>query len=210
MFKFISSLLKFFYETSTGNYSPESRGNIGETRVSKILSYSNHCGYILNNVTLCLANGSTTQIDHILVSKKGVFVIETKHYKGWIFGNPKSKTWTQVLYKVKNKFQNPLFQNNRHVRAVQSLLACHVQPRHIHNLVVFTGDAEFKTQMPWNVLYLNELEHTIEQFTDNVMTDNYAQLCANKLNNVRLQPSKETDLKHQAYLRRKFAHYERF
>ena len=33
-------------------------------------------------------DGGTTQIDHILVSKYGIFVIETKNRKGWIFGGP--------------------------------------------------------------------------------------------------------------------------
>lgn len=52
--------------------------------------------HVLNNITLKLEKG-TTQVDHILVSKFGVFVIETKHYSGWIFGDENSKEWTQVI-----------------------------------------------------------------------------------------------------------------
>ena len=73
--------------------------------------------HLLNNITLKLENG-TTQIDHILVSRYGVFVIETKHYKGWIFGDEKSKQWTQVIYQIKHRFQNPLHQNYKHLKAV--------------------------------------------------------------------------------------------
>ena len=36
----------------------------------------------LNNITLPLSNGGSTQIDHVIVSVYGIFVIETKHYKG--------------------------------------------------------------------------------------------------------------------------------
>jgi hypothetical protein len=60
----------------------------------------------MNHVTLQLTDG-TTQIDHILVSRFGVFVIETKDYKGWIFADATRANWTQVLFKVKFKFQNP-------------------------------------------------------------------------------------------------------
>lgn len=77
--------------------------------------------HLMNHVTLQLEDG-TTQIDHILVSRFGVFVIETKDYSGWIFGNGKQTSWTQVLFRSKFKFQNPIDQNMRHVRAVQGLL----------------------------------------------------------------------------------------
>ena len=50
----------------------------------------------------------TTQVDHILVSPFGIFVAETKNYKGWIYGSADQSTWTQVIYKSKHKFQNPL------------------------------------------------------------------------------------------------------
>ena len=71
------------------------------------------------HVTLCLKDG-TTQIDHILVSRFGVFIIETKDYKGWLFANASQGTWTQVLFKYRFTFQNPIFQNARHVRAVRT------------------------------------------------------------------------------------------
>jgi hypothetical protein len=74
--------------------------NRGEALVSRELQ-SNFNGpdyHLLNHITLKLKDG-TTQIDHILVSRFGVFVIETKHYNGWIFANAKQATWTQVLYR---------------------------------------------------------------------------------------------------------------
>ena len=47
--------------------------------------------HLIKNVTLPTEDGST-QIDHIIVSKYGVFVVETKNMKGWIFGSPNQKT----------------------------------------------------------------------------------------------------------------------
>lgn len=62
--------------------------------------------HLIKNVTLTTDDG-TTQIDHIIVSKYGIFVIETKNMKGWIFGGEKQRTWTQKIYKHTNKIQNP-------------------------------------------------------------------------------------------------------
>jgi len=63
--------------------------------------------HLLKNVTLRTGDG-TTQIDHIIISIYGVFVVETKNMTGWIFGNPKQKTWTQIIYEDRYRFQNPL------------------------------------------------------------------------------------------------------
>src|SRR3989304_4617983 len=64
----------------------------------------------IHNVTLPTPDG-TTQIDHIFVSRYGVFVVETKNFTGWIFGDEKQATWTQKIYRNTYKFQNPLRQN---------------------------------------------------------------------------------------------------
>ncbi len=75
--------------------------NIGEYYVRKYLltTFPEAEYHLMNNITLPFKDG-TTQIDHILVSRYGIFVIETKHYKGWIFGDENSKNWTQVLYNL--------------------------------------------------------------------------------------------------------------
>jgi len=64
-----------------------------------------------------------TQIDHVFVSRFGVFVVETKNLGGWIFGNPSRRRWTQVLPGGrKQQFQKPLCQNHRHERVVEEAL----------------------------------------------------------------------------------------
>jgi hypothetical protein len=107
--------------------SRDARAAIYQNRGEALLSHvvQANLGYpdyhLMNHVTLLLEDG-TTQVDHILVSRFGVFVIETKHYKGWIFADAKQPNWTQVLFNLRFKFQNPVFQNSRHVRAVHDLL----------------------------------------------------------------------------------------
>ena len=111
----------------------------------------------------------TTQIDHILLSRFGIFVIETKNINGWIFGNEKSKYWTQCMYGKKYKFQNPLHQNYRHTKA----LANYLQTDHdnLHSVVFFIGDtAKLKTALPSNVM-THGLSAYIKSFQSNVFSD---------------------------------------
>jgi hypothetical protein len=178
--------------------------NKGEAAVRRALT-QNFVGasyHLLNNITLPF-DGGTTQIDHVLVSKSGIFVVESKHYSGWIFANPSSPTWTQVIFKRKNKFQNPLRQNYRHIKAIQQVLDF-IPAEHIHSLVVFTGDAEFKTERPIEVFDVTGLVQHIRQFTGEVLTENRLQFCVGRLECLRKLISGQTDAEHQAYLNRKF------
>lgn len=104
----------------------------------------------INNATIPTSNG-TTQIDHIVVSRYGIFVIETKNMEGWIFGSEKQPQWTQSLYGKKFRFQNPLNQNYRHIKALEELLGLPLS--HFHSVVCFVGDTcKLKTALPANVI----------------------------------------------------------
>lgn len=186
-----------------GRYRASSLQNHGEALVCRELqaNFSGPDYHLLNHITLKLKDG-TTQIDHILVSRFGVFVIETKDYKGWIFANAKHATWTQVLYRWKFKFQNPIFQNMRHVRAVQELLDF-LPPEAIKSAVVFTGRAEFKTEMPSGVYTLPGLIDHLRAATEEVMSLNRVHFCVGRLETARLAISGQTDLEHVKSLQRK-------
>lgn len=125
------------------------RGEMAVTLMKKLFLDKNI--YIdINDVTIQTPTG-TTQIDHIIVSKFGLFVIETKNMSGWIFGSPEQAQWTQSLPGGKKfKFQNPLRQNYKHTKSLEEFLG--VDHELIHSVVMFVGDAKFKTKMPANVL----------------------------------------------------------
>lgn len=103
----------------------------------------------LNNVTIPTPNG-TTQIDHVIVSRFGIFVIEAKNMNGWIFGDEKSAEWTQSFPGGKFRFQNPLRQNYGHTKCLSEFLG--VEQNKLHSVVMFWGESTFKTPMPDNVL----------------------------------------------------------
>lgn len=149
---------------------PKVRGMIGERRVNRALrkSLKNSDYHLFKNVTLPTASG-TTQIDHIVVSRHGIFVIETKNMSGWIFGKSTQKTWTQVIYKSKWKFQNPLRQNYAHVRAVADLLG--LEDSQVYSIAAFVGSATAKTHLPPNVTWsTRQLVQQIRN-VDNVLFD---------------------------------------
>lgn len=157
--------------------------------------------HLLNNVTLRLEDG-TTQIDHILVSRFGVFVIETKNYRGWIFASAQHATWTQVLFRAKFRFQNPIFQNLRHVRAVQARLDF-LPAGTIQSAVVFTGDAEFKTPMPAGVFTLREFVDHVRERTTELLSENRVQFSVGRLETARLAITRQTDVERVRDLQRR-------
>lgn len=150
-----------------------------------------------HNVTLRTPDG-TTQIDHVFVSRFGVFVVETKHMKGWIFGSEKQPKWTQKIYRKTVSFQNPLRQNHKHVKALESLLA--VPAEAIHSVVVFTGQGTFKTPMPANVTRGGSYARYIRSFDVPVLTDAEVREAVAAIESGRLAATRATHREHVARL----------
>ena len=206
-FGFVIGRCRAYYAATTSSFAAlRHRGRrlfqtLGEAQVSRVVraSFGPPNYHLMNHVTIQLKDG-TTEIDHILVSKFGVFVIETKDYKGWIFANAKQANWTQVLFKRKFRFQNPILQNFRHVRAVQDLLD--FLPRAaVKSVVVFAGTAEFKTEIPQGVFSISELGEYLREQTLEVMSLDRMHFCVGRLETARLAISGKTDVEHVQSLR---------
>ena len=143
---------------------PRVRGAFGETLLAAVLRRKLDVSlyHVLNDIYLPIDDGSTTQIDHVVVSPFGVFVIETKTYKGWIFGNPRDAQWTQVLHRRKSRFQNPLRQNYLHVQRLVGLTGLLADV--MHSVVAFSGEATFKTKLPPEVMHFADVADYILSF----------------------------------------------
>lgn len=146
---------------------PSVKGYFGELSIRIWLSFLDKRKYkIINDVMIPSGEDKTAQIDHIVISAYGIFVIETKNYKGWIYGSETSKNWTQVIYKTKNQFYNPILQNKGHVKALKSLLADYPNIKYIP-IVVFTSKADFKKlNVSSHVIYSLGLNRTIKKYTE--------------------------------------------
>ena len=115
--------------------SPESRGLRGENKVRCVIGQTvEDKQYVINDLILS-SEGMSTQIDHIVINPRGIFVIETKNYSGEIYGAELQREWTQVLAggNVVNQLYNPLKQNATHVYKVKQI----VGKLPVHSLVVF-------------------------------------------------------------------------
>ncbi len=180
--------------------SPWFKGVLGEFQVNMLLKIflSKDTYHLLKNVTLPTDDG-TTQIDHILVSKYGVFVIETKNMMGWIFGSPNQKVWTQKIFKHSNKFQNPIHQNYKHLKILEHFL--NVGSENIYSVIVFVGNSTFKTKMPESVTYAGGCIRYIKSKCDEVLTQEQVSEAIEVIRSGRLKPSLKTNRDHIAYVK---------
>ncbi|MDZ5711384.1 NERD domain-containing protein [Jeotgalibacillus haloalkalitolerans] len=122
---------------------PQIKGAAGEWMVNQRLSKLGPEYRTFHDLYVPKADGGTTQVDHIVTSPYGIFVIETKHYDGWIFGSEKQKYWTQTIYKRKEKLYNPIWQNYGHIKAIKHYID-QEKSNHIHSIIAFSQNSTFK------------------------------------------------------------------
>ena len=165
--------------------SPVQKGKRGEKRIHNILRKLPDEYHVMDDVMLKTKNG-TTQIDHIVVSKYGVFAIETKNYRGDIYGNDNSLEWKQIIvtkvkyqnnawktytYITKNQFYNPVKQAVGHMYRIKENLKEWPYIKVIP-IVVFTGDANIsKVSSQNHVIYDTSLLYTIQSYQTSYITD---------------------------------------
>ena len=132
LFIILMIVLVIIVFTNLSLSSPASRsdkGAAGERRLESALgSIKSHGikGYSLSNVYVPRKNGSTSEIDLLYITSRGLFVIESKNFSGYIFGHENRRNWTCTLpseYKGrinKYKFFNPIWQNKSHINALKN------------------------------------------------------------------------------------------
>jgi len=119
-----------------------SAGLRGEVEVTGVLKETlDDETYILNDV-LIRHGWHSAQIDHLVVGPNGIFVIETKNWRGTITGDENEPKWRQVKNSAKEPVHvsNPIRQNERHVQILQKWLGDKgVHPGEIHSVIVMTS-----------------------------------------------------------------------
>lgn len=171
-----------------------SKGTMGETRVAQILKKLPEDRYKVINNLLIQNNGYTTQIDHIVISVYGIFVIETKTYQGWIYGGENSDFWTQNIYGHKYQLRNPIHQNYGHIKAIKNILHEYPGLPYI-SIVAFSRQASLGISSNTPVIYWNQILPVIYQFGNRVLTERQVEMLANLLTASNLD-SKETRKEH--------------
>ncbi|WP_026947124.1 NERD domain-containing protein [Algoriphagus marincola] len=171
---------------------PKVKGGMGELEVSLRLRRLNKKKYIVLSNILLKVGDSTTQIDHLVISKSGIFVIETKNYKGWIHGHENSEYWKQTLYRKQYPFKNPINQNKVHVYFLKKSLQEYPH-LNFYPLVVFTGRAVLKNVKNWTpVIYAHQLIKTIRQQDEEpILTYEQMKSISSRLDKIKLLGGKE-------------------
>lgn len=121
----------------------QNKGQFGEYLTEYILSKVKAYKHVMQNLYLPIGNNRTTEIDLIMIHKKGIFVFESKNYSGWIFGSENQKNWTQCMpNKEKFKFYNPIMQNRTHVNALSRITK--LEKKYFYSMIIFSKRCELK------------------------------------------------------------------
>lgn len=170
------------------------KGAVGEAKVAlgSLLSLPRGRYTRFHDVTLPFPGG-TAQIDHVFVSRFGVFVIETKNWSGWIYGHARDTHWTQVFPTRKERRWNPLRQNRRHVKAVEAILAGLPLPAGtVQSVVAFVGDARLKSVLPRNVTVGGSWARYIASFRRRILSEGQVREVCRRISAKRLASSLRT------------------
>lgn len=151
------SLLKVF-----GN-----KGDYGEYLTFRILERTEEYHKILTNVYVPKEDGTTTEIDLVMIAESGVYVFESKNYSGWIFGNNRQKEWVQTLPSGhKNYFYNPVWQNDGHIKALRGIVKFD-HPKLYKSYIIFSERCELKDVEVYkedvDVIKRNQLQDYLEK-----------------------------------------------
>ena len=134
----------------------EAVGRAGERELLRILSEGlDPAQYtILPNIMLPNRRGVTTEVDFIVVSEFGVFVIESKNFMGFIEANPSAQFWTHTIPdKVVKQFNNPIRQNNAHLFSLEEATGLPLSV--MYSITAFSDRARFTTPIPDGVCYFS-------------------------------------------------------
>jgi len=151
-------LLTLIFRSTASNIVGLVTSWIGTIRIRRALH--RRSPDVLHDFILPGAYGGLTKIDHAILTAGGILCIQTKHYNGIVFGGEEEAQWTNVDGTIRRRFLNPLIQNEGRTRALQKV----VPNVPVANLIVFTGNVEFSTPPPKNVIRVAKVDGYIAKF----------------------------------------------
>jgi len=151
-------LLTLIFRSTATHIGRLITATLGQWRIRRALAErSPDC---LHDFILPGAYGGLVKLDHAILTAGGILCIQTKHYNGVVFGGEDEAQWTNVDGIKRQRFLNPLIQNEGRTRALQKI----VPEIPVANLVIFSGKVEFTTPPPKNVIQVDQLESYIAKF----------------------------------------------
>lgn len=157
-------------------YRSKFKGDIGELVVAKFLNNLDKNSYrVIHDIKIenPTNHTKTSQIDHLVVSKYGIFVVETKAYKGKIYGKEYSRNWSQYLGNKKYDFMNPILQNYGHIKALESILEESYPDMKYFSVIAFSPEANLDSVevKEANICKISQVRKTIETLSNEEIID---------------------------------------
>jgi hypothetical protein len=131
------------------------KGELGEYKIDIQISQMPKEYRYISDLFIKNSKSSTgySQIDHVIITPYGLFVIETKNYQGIIYGGRERKVW---LINGKFKMMNPLLQNHGHIQALKNFIDVKYHQFFI-SIVSFTKRCTFKIEEELRQINSNQL-----------------------------------------------------
>lgn len=168
---------------TTYNNTYKDKGTIGEDEIDSYLSRLNPDNYIVLRDLVLLSNNSTHQIDHVVVSNYGIFIIETKNYTGLVKGSDKYGKWVQFIGRKKYFFLNPIIQNKGHIKAIETFLPEYSS--YFVPIVCFTNKTKLSVKSNSIVINSSLLLSTIYNYKNEILIPDINEVAQN-LKNISL------------------------
>lgn len=176
------------------------RGKQGEWFVNDNISALPEGYHVINDLLIRFGSYQSCQIDHVVVSTKGIFVIETKNLNGTIVGDGNKDYWTQYLGGKDFNLYNPEKQNNGHINCLKLLLRS-VADKDFHSIVAFTNRSELKLRnLKGAVIHISQIRHHILQFQEPCIPEEKIPLIVNLLTKY-TSYSREEEVAHKREVR---------
>ena len=151
-------LLTLVFRSSVSHLAKNVISRLGKKRVLGVLRKRSKD--MLGDFILPGAYGGLVRIDHAVLTAGGILCIRTIHFNGVVFGGENEPQWTNVDGPERRRFLNPVIQNEGRTRALQQV----VPDVPVANVVVCTGNVEFTTPPPKNVITVDQLDSYIQKF----------------------------------------------
>lgn len=201
----VVTILLIIFCILVDKYYPKIRGFFGEYWVKKELKKLPNDKYIVLNDIMISDNNGTHQIDHIVLSNYGIFVIEMKNYYGFVKGNEYDNKWCQYLGRHKSYFMNPIHQNYGHIQSLSKLL--NIDSNNFISIICFSNQTKLSVKITTAVLSkVNFLSKTILGYK-NVINDFDLNIINETLNNSNIVDKKYRK-DHVVHVRDKIKHEE--
>jgi hypothetical protein len=161
--KFIFALaaalfLTLIFRSSANHLARFVTAKMGQLRIRAALK--KRSADVLHDFILPGAYGGLAKLDHAILTAGGILCIQSKHYNGVVFGDEDEAQWTNIDSVNRQRFLNPLIQNEGRARALRKI----VPDVPVANLIIFTGSVEFTTPPPKNVIHVDQLESYIAKY----------------------------------------------